>query len=109
MNPEITLTIINGKNKGQFFTFNTSQLCTIGRADDCNISIDNSSISRYHCQLNINPPMIIIQDLGSSFGTFINGNEIGANVEYSLKAGDVVSIGNINLEVKIKVVNTVTV
>ncbi|MEO1672256.1 MAG: FHA domain-containing protein, partial [Cyanobacteria bacterium J06631_2] len=81
MPAQVSLTITEGKLKGKEFPFDSRSTCIIGRHPNCNIQIpndkDHSSISRYHCFLDINPPDIRIKDFGSLHGTYVNGECIG--------------------------------
>jgi transcriptional regulator of acetoin/glycerol metabolism len=43
---------------------------TLGRGDECEVRIDNRSVSRRHAVLHLGPPLRI-QDLGSANGTFV--------------------------------------
>ena len=74
MPAKITLTITEGKLAGKQFSFDSRTTCIIGRAKDSNIQIPNdkyhSTISRYHCLLDINPPDIRVRDFGSLHGTY---------------------------------------
>jgi pSer/pThr/pTyr-binding forkhead associated (FHA) protein len=45
----------------------------IGRADDCNISIPVGFISRQHCRFIRRDDEVLVQDLESLNGTFVNG------------------------------------
>jgi len=48
----------------------------IGRNDDNDIVIKNQSVSRYHAIIHITDSYIVFEDLGSSNGSFINGNRV---------------------------------
>ncbi len=48
----------------------TSGAITLGRGEDCQVRIDNRSVSRHHAVLHVGPPLYI-QDLGSANGTFV--------------------------------------
>ena len=48
----------------------------IGRSKDNDITIDDASVSRYHATIIKTESGIMINDNGSSNGTFINGNRI---------------------------------
>lgn len=63
----------------------------IGRNVTNDIVLNDKMISRQHAQLIIlDNGQVIIKDLGSSNGTFVNGNKI---IECNLKAGDIVKCG----------------
>lgn len=64
----------------------------IGRNATNSIILDDKMVSRQHAQLIITDNgQVVIKDLGSSNGTFVNGNRI---TESNLKAGDIVKCGN---------------
>jgi pSer/pThr/pTyr-binding forkhead associated (FHA) protein len=48
----------------------------IGRAVQCDISIVDPTISRRHAELMPDPTGVVIKDLGSSNGTFVNSLRI---------------------------------
>jgi len=81
----ITLKVVRGKLQGDEFTFDSRDICILGRSFDCYPRIPDDdahqSISRYHCLLDISPPRITIRDFGSLNGTFLNGEKIGQRVE----------------------------
>jgi eukaryotic-like serine/threonine-protein kinase len=117
---KITLAIIAGKLKGKKIQFDSRTTCIIGRHPDCNIQIPNdqehSSISRYHCLLDISPPAIRIRDFGSLHGTYVNGRCIGSRKnnqtpaeaaqlnlgEHDLQDGDVIQLSNTVFQVNIE-------
>ena len=65
----------------------------IGRSKDNDITIDDASVSRYHATIIKTESGIMINDNGSSNGTFINGNRI--NKESVLKKNDILKIGTV--------------
>ena len=62
----------------------------IGRDGDCEISIANRQISRYHAQLTRSGEKVILEDLDSKNGTFHNGQKIHEPV--LLEDGDVIQV-----------------
>ncbi len=62
----------------------------IGRADDADLQLRRSSVSRKHARLSVGPGEARITDLGSQNGTFVNGERIG--VGRALVSGDIISI-----------------
>jgi pSer/pThr/pTyr-binding forkhead associated (FHA) protein len=78
---KVTVTAIRGPLDGKKFTFDEAGEYLIGRSADCHISIpqrlENLDVSRHHCLLDVDPPVIRIRDLGSRNGTYINGCKVG--------------------------------
>jgi pSer/pThr/pTyr-binding forkhead associated (FHA) protein len=63
---------------------------TIGRTNTCDLRIPLSSVSRRHCEVELNETQVRLRDLGSSNGTYHNSIRIQ---EASLRAGDEVVVG----------------
>lgn len=66
---------------------------TIGRGGECNLKIASGEISRRHCQLTVDDTRVLVCDLGSSNGTYLNGKLIPANQEIELTPGSRLTIG----------------
>jgi len=64
---------------------------TLGRAKECDISIADTRLSRRHTELSCEGRRVIITDLGSINGTFVNGARIQQPQE--LHHGDRVRVG----------------
>jgi len=69
---------------------------TIGRSPDCDIHIETPLISRSHARLTINERECVIEDLGSSNGTFVGGEKITAVT--ILRLDSQVMLGPVTLE-----------
>ncbi|MEO1481241.1 MAG: FHA domain-containing protein, partial [Myxococcota bacterium] len=67
----------------------------VGRVDGNAIVIPDPSVSRNHAQVTVSEHSVIVEDLGSSNGTLINGERITSR---TLAHGDVVSFGNVEFE-----------
>ena len=63
----------------------------VGRAAPAAIVLDDSTISRRHCQLSRVAGHIVLEDLGSTNGTRINGAQVAAPM--TLEDGAVIGIG----------------
>ncbi len=72
----------------------------IGRGEDCDLRPRTGLISRHHCVINVTDSQVLVKDLGSKNGTYVNGNRI--ETEQGLQASDTVSIGPLKFEVLIE-------
>ena len=72
----------------------------IGRRPDCDLRIPTSDVSRRHCEIGPGEKRsdLVVRDLGSSNGTFVNDKRIA---ETKLHPGDRLMIGPITFYVKI--------
>jgi len=68
---------------------------TIGREEDNSIVLDHTFLSRYHAQIFIDPNGVIIQDLNSRNGTFVNDFKVD---HCHLKDGDAIRLGRISFK-----------
>lgn len=66
----------------------------IGRAFDNDLILEDARVSRYHAQLRCRYGRYILQDLGSSGGTMVNGFAVQ---EIVLRPGDVISLSGADL------------
>jgi ABC-type multidrug transport system ATPase subunit len=67
-----------------------SRIISIGRLPQCDLTIPSPLVSREHAKLLCGEGKVILQDLNSTNGTFVNGNRIAGHV--ALKRGDRVQI-----------------
>src|SRR5688572_16603784 len=62
----------------------------IGRGEDCLVCLDDRWVSRRHCEIVISAGYLVVRDLGSKYGTFVNGQQVR---EIRLSPGDMLSVG----------------
>jgi len=90
MASQFQLIMRTGPTPGATFTLEGSQL-NIGRDSTNEITINDAEISRHHARLTFQGGKYVLEDLGSTNGTFVNGQRLaGPRV---LKDGEVVSFG----------------
>lgn len=65
---------------------------TLGRSNNCTLSIEDDWISRTHCKIWVEDENVWIEDLGSTNGSFIDGNRID---KQNLNLGSKLQIGKI--------------
>lgn len=61
-----------------------------------------SGVSRLHAVIKRESGRILLMDLGSANGTFVNGKRLNPNVEHILANGDVVALGKLKIQVLLK-------
>ena len=82
------LICISGQNSARSFILKDGE-STVGRAEDANIKISSSGISKKHATITVRGNNIEITDLGSKNGTFVNGVMIKRK---ELNQGDKIAI-----------------
>jgi len=119
MPSQVTISVTEGPVAGEIFTFDVHDTLIAGRNHVCKILLPGSdlTVSRSHFIMEVTPPVVIIRDLGSKNGTYVNGKkqggrkagetpEEGARRKYSqvqLKDGDEIRIGKTHLVVSIEI------
>ena len=70
---------------------------TLGRTARADFIVDAALVSRVHCRLTADrSDQLIVEDLGSTNGTLVNGKRIDRTV---LRAGDRLRVGRVEFEV----------
>lgn len=70
----------------------------IGRHGDCKIRIPDASVSRQHCEISVKDGRVLLRDLGSSNGTFVNRRRVS---QTELAPADLLNIGKFVFVVRI--------
>jgi pSer/pThr/pTyr-binding forkhead associated (FHA) protein len=103
----VTLRVLAGPYSGREFSFDQHDTFLIGRADTAHLYLpEDRFFSRHHCLLEIAPPRCFLRDLGSTNGTFVNGQRVP---EAFLTSGDRIQGGETVLEVEVQSDQPVTV
>jgi hypothetical protein len=98
--PEYCLKGISGAIDGKVYLLYTNTAfgkTVIGRESDCNIILDFPEVSRHHAAIQIKDGEILLEDLGSSNGTFVDGNRIQ---KIKLSPGQEISFENLRFVFK---------
>ena len=86
---EACLVVIYGLDLGKKYNVDRPSI-VIGRSSKADIQIDQESVSRNHCKLINTGKSIMLRDLGSTNGTYVNDELVD---EYVLRDGDLIKIG----------------
>ena len=79
------------KYGGRIYEF-ALERTTVGRGSQNTLTIHDPSVSNNHCEVFVYNEDVIVRDLGSSNGTFVNGERLH-NQQRPLKAGQTVKFG----------------
>lgn len=66
----------------------------LGRSDDNDFQIDHPTISTHHCEIQLEADSVVVRDLGSTNGTFIEGQPVK---EARLQAGQTLQLGDVQM------------
>jgi len=88
--PQFALRFISGKYQGGEFPLRMDREIVIGRSSDLDMVLVEDMVSRKHAKISTTGGQIVIQDMGSTNGTFVNGEKIR---KARLKEGDRILIG----------------
>jgi pSer/pThr/pTyr-binding forkhead associated (FHA) protein len=84
------LRFISGKYQGGEFPLRPNREIIIGRSSDLDMVLVEDMVSRKHAKITTDNHVVTIQDLGSTNGTFVNGEKVR---KADLKDGDRILIG----------------
>ncbi len=88
-----SLTILKGPNEGQKFNL-TSFPLEIGRDPECDLFLNDMTVTRKHASIDIIDNQVVITDLNSLNGTWVDG-EVRDNA--TLSDGTIVQIGTFTM------------
>jgi hypothetical protein len=84
------LKFISGKYQGGEFPLKGDKQIIIGRSSELDMVLVEDMVSRKHAKITIQGEKITIEDLGSTNGTFVNGEKVKSS---RIKEGDRILIG----------------
>ncbi len=89
--PRFALRFISGKYQGGEFPLRMNREIVIGRSSDLDMVLVEDMVSRRHAKISSSDADVYIQDLGSTNGTFVNGEKIAGRSR--LSEGDRILVG----------------
>lgn len=89
----VQLVVEGGAQSGMLFAID-KPFVTVGRANDNDIVLNDEMVSKHHARIIIQGNNYLIEDLGSSNGTTVNGQQVKSHI---LSNGDKLYLGQTNL------------
>jgi len=68
----------------------------VGRGEGATILLDDFSVSRRHARLTVDSGRLMVEDLASAAGTFINGERLAPNIRYLVDDGAELRFGDLD-------------
>ena len=90
------LVVLNEGLAGQSYELKVEKT-TIGRVADNSFPIVQGSVSSHHCEVLLKGSDVVIRDLNSTNGTFINGQQI---TEAVLKPSQILRLGQVEVRLE---------
>ena len=94
--PRHVAIVEGGALKGKTFELNDELV--VGRADRCHVVLDDTYVSQMHARIFARNGSYVLEDLGSTNGTYLNRKRITSPAE--LQRGDQVKIGKTVMELR---------
>ncbi|HYD00516.1 MAG TPA: FHA domain-containing protein [Phycisphaerales bacterium] len=94
---KIALVMVKADGTSREFPFDKSNVI-IGRDEAARLRIPLPSVSRKHCELSVDDDELVVKDLGSANGTYVNGAKVK---ERELSPGDLLTVGGVVFVVRI--------
>ena len=95
---QVVLKVVGGKNDGREIAIAVPRFI-IGRGDTAHLRPSSDLVSREHCEILVGDGKVIVNDLKSRNGTFVNGKQLAET--HNAKSGDSVRIGRLQFELVI--------
>jgi predicted component of type VI protein secretion system len=98
---QVKLKVLTGSHEGKEIGISTEKFL-IGRSDSCQLRPKSESVSRKHCIIVLRDNRVLIQDLKSRNGTYVNEKRLPSDKARVLRGGDQLRIGKLMFEIVIE-------
>ncbi|MGH3650980.1 MAG: FHA domain-containing protein [Acidimicrobiia bacterium] len=78
--------------------FEVNDVIVLGRSDETDVVLDDPYASEFHMRLVAQENGMMLHDLGSTNGTYVNGRRVSAPTE--LRHGDTIQVGKTVMEIR---------
>jgi pSer/pThr/pTyr-binding forkhead associated (FHA) protein len=99
---QVRLKVLSGTHAGKEIALKEER-CFVGRGEACHIRPKSESVSRKHCAFVQKDGRVLLADLNSRNGTFVNDVRLEAEKAKILRSGDRIRIGQLDFEIVIEI------
>ena len=98
MGVRLTVKMKSGSGAGQTKTvLLDDEIITFGRDQSCQVVLAQQAVSRNHARISRDGTLFFLEDLGSSFGTQVNGQKLPKGEKRLLRNGDTIAIAQFDV------------
>lgn len=95
----VKLRVMQGAQAGREVIIPVAEFL-IGRGEECHLRPRSDAISRRHCVIVVNDKQVVLRDLGSKNGSYVNGQRVEGTCE--MQAGDQLVVGPLQFELVVE-------
>ncbi len=95
----VKLRVLQGSQAGREVPIPVAEFL-IGRGEECHLRPRSDAISRRHCVIVVNDKQVVLRDLGSKNGSYVNGQRVDGTCV--LQPGDQLHVGPLQFELVIE-------
>jgi O-antigen/teichoic acid export membrane protein/pSer/pThr/pTyr-binding forkhead associated (FHA) protein len=92
------MVVISGSDTGKIFGLPERGAVTIGRVKEHPIFLNDMRVSRSHCRVEVDRGRVTVTDVGSRYGTFVNGAQV---TQQLLQPNDILQVGDTQLRLDV--------
>lgn len=96
---KISLVVASGVHQGKAIPVPGAKFL-IGRDPQCQLRPASQAISKQHCAVLVRDGKVFVQDFGSTNGTFVNDEQLEANTEREIAAGERLRVGPLDFTIQ---------
>lgn len=93
----VRLTVKHRSDGGAQELLLDAPVITLGREKSCEVVLGESAVSRNHARISQDGALCFLEDLGSAYGTQLNGQKLPSGEKRLLRNGDVIAIAQFDV------------
>jgi transcriptional regulator with GAF, ATPase, and Fis domain len=94
--PRVSLVVVSGPHRGLERAVDRDRV-RIGKSTDNDLVLDDPTVSRFHCEIRRDDQGYLLEDLGSTNGTLVDGTAVR---QVYLAPGALVTVGHVELKIQ---------
>lgn len=98
MGRSFRLKVVGDESEEREVSLSSDSAFVIGRSAECDLLIDNRTVSRRHCRFFLREDRLYVEDLDSKKGTLLNGEPVGLEL---IEGNSNLMLGDVQVELKV--------